>query len=83
MAALLGSIQGSRGEATRLGSKESGMDARAQTWHTFAHVFMDADGSGYFDLRDDRGRTITSVSWNAESNPVDARVTRHSNGGTE
>jgi hypothetical protein len=74
MAALIGSVQGSRGSVSRLGSKRSGMTARAATWRTFAYVGMSADGSGTFTLTDDNGRTIAVLRWGAEYLPDDMRV---------
>ena len=74
MAALLGSVKGTRGEATRLGSAASGMEVRAQTWQTFARIGLGADGSGLFTLKDDSGRTILVLRWGAESLPDLERI---------
>lgn len=74
MAALYGSVQGNRGEAHRLGSKDSGMDVRAQTWQTFARIGMSADGSGIFTLKDDHGHAIATVRWGPEGKPIPDRV---------
>jgi hypothetical protein len=38
MAQFLGSVQGQRGEATRLGSKSSGLTARVNGWHVGVRV---------------------------------------------
>lgn len=38
MAQFLGSVQGQRGEATRLGSKVSGLEVRANGWNSGVRV---------------------------------------------
>ena len=43
MASLFGSIQGCRGEATRCGSKNSGMRASVQSWNGSLVSYMDLD----------------------------------------
>jgi len=43
MAKLYGSIQGCRGEATRTGSKNSGMRASIQSWNGSLVSYMDLD----------------------------------------
>lgn len=45
MAALYGSIQGNRGEATRMGSKSSGIRSYVQTWDARVTVQLEADGT--------------------------------------
>lgn len=45
MAALIGSIQGNRGEASRLGSKSSGIRSRLATWNGAIHTRLEADGT--------------------------------------
>lgn len=45
MAALYGTLQGHRGEATRMGTKDSGMSAALQTWGGKARLTLDADGT--------------------------------------
>ena len=49
MARFFGSIQGARGEATRLGSASSGIAARAQGWNIGARVdcSVGRDGEDY------------------------------------
>ena len=44
MARFLGSVQGSRGEATRLGTPNSGMSARVQGWRSGVRVEAYAEG---------------------------------------
>jgi hypothetical protein len=41
MSRLYGSLQGCRGEATRTGSKDSGIRASVQSWDGSLCVFMD------------------------------------------
>lgn len=43
MSALYGSLQGCRGEATRTGSKNSGMRASVQSWNGSLVSYMDLD----------------------------------------
>jgi hypothetical protein len=74
MAALRGTVTGSRGMASRLGSERSGLRTTAATWRTFARVSMDANGAGSFTLEDDHGRTIAVLRWGAEYLPDDMRV---------
>ena len=58
MAQFLASIQGSRGEATRLGSKESGMVARVNGWNVGARV----------ELYHEDGRDVVRVYRTSGSN---------------
>jgi hypothetical protein len=46
IAHFYGTIQGSRGEASRIGSGASGLHARAQGWHIGASIYalVDVDG---------------------------------------
>ena len=43
MSKLYGSLQGCRGEATRCGSKNSGMRASVQSWNCSLVSYMDLD----------------------------------------
>lgn len=43
MSALYGTLQGSRGEATRCGTKSSGMRVSCQSWETSVITEMDYD----------------------------------------
>lgn len=43
MSKLYGSLQGCRGEATRCGSKNSGMRASVQSWNGSLISYMDLD----------------------------------------
>ena len=43
MSKLYGSLQGCRGEATRCGSKNSGMRASVQSWNGSLVSYMDLD----------------------------------------
>lgn len=43
MSALYGSLQGCRGEATRTGSKNSGIRASVQSWNGSLVSYMDLD----------------------------------------
>lgn len=43
MASLYGSLQGCRGEATRCGSKSSGVRASVQSWQGSLISYMDLD----------------------------------------
>jgi hypothetical protein len=45
MAALYGRLQGGRGEATRTGTKSSGIHATLETWEGKIYVDLEADGS--------------------------------------
>lgn len=40
MAQFYADIQGNRGEATRMGTKKSGMDGHIRGWHIGARVWM-------------------------------------------
>lgn len=42
----MGSLQGSRGEATRTGTKTSGIGAHVRGWNTGVRVFVDHDSPG-------------------------------------
>ena len=53
MAQFYADIQGNRGEATRMGTKASGMDGHIRGWHTGAKVVC------YFD--NDSGKDIIRV----------------------
>ena len=46
MSALYGSLQGCRGEATRTGSKNSGIRASVQSWNGSLVSYMDLDENG-------------------------------------
>lgn len=46
MASLYGSLQGCRGEATRCGSKSSGVRASVQSWTGSLVSYMDLDDNG-------------------------------------
>ena len=46
MSALYATIQGCRGEATRCGSKSSGVRASVQSWENSVCTFMDLDENG-------------------------------------
>lgn len=52
MAQFLGSVQGQRGEATRLGSKNSGLVVRANGWQSGVKVVAgtNSDGVDVFDI---------------------------------
>ena len=45
MAALIGYLKGTRGEVSRLGSKDSGIRARLETWDGAVTVNLAADGT--------------------------------------
>lgn len=44
MAALYGRLQGNRGEATRTGSKDSGITSQLETWEGSVRTELSADG---------------------------------------
>ena len=46
MAHFYASIQGSRGEATRLGTKNSGISGHVRGWHVGGEVDMSVDSEG-------------------------------------
>ena len=46
MSKLYGSLQGCRGEATRCGSKSSGVRASVQSWNGSLVSYMDLDDNG-------------------------------------
>lgn len=64
MADFYGTLQGQKGEATRLGSKKSGIRSTLQTWkHQLAISLHEYDGKIYagFSISDLRtGKTIES-----------------------
>lgn len=45
MAALYGTLQGNRGEASRTDSKDSGITSQVQTWHGYVRVHLEHDGT--------------------------------------
>lgn len=55
MAALRGTLQGNRGETSRLGSKASGITARLNTWNGAITVDLEADGSFRVFVSPDNG----------------------------
>lgn len=55
MAHFIGRVQGNRGEASRLGSKDSGMDATARGWRIGGSVYcfhQDADKTNGIEEKD-------------------------------
>lgn len=55
MAHFFGSLQGQRGEATRLGSKASGLQITAASWNGAIHVeLFERDGKDYFVVRESK-----------------------------
>lgn len=46
MAHFIGYLQGSRGEASRLGTKNTGIDARAQGWEIGGKIIMECNKDG-------------------------------------
>lgn len=52
MAAFMGRVQGHRGEATRLGSRASGITADARSWEIGVRVQgrLDAEGEERFEI---------------------------------
>jgi len=58
MAHFIGYVKGNRGEASRLGSKSSGMDATARGWNIGGSVWVGYDeerGEDFVDLQIDSG----------------------------
>jgi len=69
MAQFYGRVHGNRGEATRMGSKASGIRATAETWRSVLVVaFRHLDGSdtdrGSFAIQGKHGSTIFQTSVN-------------------
>ena len=58
MAHFLASIQGCRGEASRLGSKESGITARIGSWEGGVEVHLYYDASKKLDMA-----RISMIQW--------------------
>lgn len=50
MAALRGTVRGMRGEASRLGSKASGLTVTAATWGGEARLTLAADGTARLEI---------------------------------
>ena len=47
MSAVYGRLQGNRGEVTRGGSKDSGIESTLETWQGAIKTVLEADGSFY------------------------------------
>lgn len=63
MADLMGSVVGHRGEASRLGTKKSGIRSTLQTWNASITTRLDADGSCTVEVRDLKGDGRSQVVW--------------------
>lgn len=46
MARFIGYLKGNRGQASRLGTKNSGIEARAQGWNIGARIVLKVDSQG-------------------------------------
>lgn len=70
MAALFGRLKGNRGEVTRLGSGNSGITARLETWEGSVEIFLEADG--HFSVRiGDKGHPgLTVMQGNINDRPI-------------
>lgn len=70
MATFYGRLQGNRGEATRCGSKDSGIDATAESWTTVLAIShgLDWDGnpSATFQIRGKYGGSTLHAVFNAD-----------------
>jgi hypothetical protein len=64
MAALYGRLQGNRGEATRTGSKDSGIQATLETWEGKVRVDLDADGKFVVSLAEKHGSPVAILQGN-------------------
>lgn len=62
MAALIGYLQGNRGETSRCGSKESGIRAQLETWHGRIVVSLDANGDFSVAIASKRGGNTTQIA---------------------
>lgn len=79
MAQFRAIIRGTRGEASRLGSKNSGITAHVDGWHSGVTVrgMVDADGQDVFTVyatggsTGARGSTIIANIINGEVTPMD------------
>lgn len=63
MARFYGTIQGARGEATRLGHASSGLRVTAQSWEGRVYVNLSADGDDdrfHVKIVDYHGKTLKS-----------------------
>jgi hypothetical protein len=67
MSEFYGRIQGSRGEATRCGSKGSGIDAKAETWHSRLTAAFTPDGRGYFGIASKYGSDFLAAYFDADA----------------
>lgn len=67
MSAYYGKLQGSRGEATRCGGKASGIDAKAETWHTRITAAFTPDGRGYIGLASKYGSDFLAAHFDADA----------------
>lgn len=76
MAALYGRLQGNRGQTTRMGSKNSGIWSRLETWEGSIRTELQADGSFEVwigDKSDPRNMIASGnindrpISWDVES----------------
>jgi hypothetical protein len=69
MSEFYGRIQGGRGEATRCGSKVSGISATVESWTSvLATTMHDMDGEHrtYIDLHGKHGMSVLYVGFNAD-----------------
>lgn len=55
MAALYGRMQGNRGEVTRMGSANSGIESTLETWDGQVRTELEADGSFVVRIGQKRG----------------------------
>ena len=70
MAALIGYLQGNRGEVSRLGSKSSGINSRLQTWHGGIRTQLNADGEFVVYVYPDNGPSKT-ITGNVDTGRID------------
>ena len=69
MSEFYGRIQGGRGEATRCGSRASGISATVESWTSvLATTMHDMDGEHrtYIDLHGKHGMSVLYVGFNAD-----------------
>jgi len=66
MSALYGSLKGSRGEATRCGTKNSGIRSSVQSWNGSLVSYMDLNDEGQPIVELYISDSSTGSSWGAE-----------------
>lgn len=66
MAALYGRMQGNRGEVTRMGSANSGIESRLETWDGSIKTELTADGNYKVYIGDKHSPSILIATGNVD-----------------